>query len=254
MEFLAAQTKLQQAKDHFEKLRNDVIQFKESNPYELVEERRDGKRMIRVKINSNPPPKFAATAADVLHNLRSALDNLVIASIRNEGNVESKENCFPIFESKEKTDIELEKRIRCLGQPVRNYIESLKPYASENPVLWRLHSLNNESKHRDVYIVGGANISVLIDWSTVFKRTDQKSPFPPMNIKLQPSNSKWPIADGDILYEEPETITGSIPEFSGAEFGLLFNEANAAEGLLFFPAIEEMIIFVEKIILDFQKL
>jgi len=254
MEFLAAQTKLQQAKDHFEKLRNDVIQFKESNPYELVEERKEGKRMIKVKVNSNPPPKFAATAADVLHNLRSALDNLVIASIRNEGNVESKQNCFPIFESKEKMNVEFEKRIKGAGQSVINYIESLKPYTSENPILWRLHALDNESKHRDLYIVGGANISVLIDWSTVFKTPNQKAPFPPMYLKLHPSDNKWPIADGDILYEEPEAISGPIPEFSGAEFGLFFNEANAAEGLLFLPTIEEMIIFVEKLILDFQKL
>lgn len=88
--------KLDRADHHLKELDGHIRRFSNGHPYEAVDTgSRKGKvRRYKLRFTDQPDPMFPVIVGDVIHNVRSALDHLVVANVPN--NRRSKAG-FPIF-------------------------------------------------------------------------------------------------------------------------------------------------------------
>ena len=94
------------------------------------------------------PHKAQAIAGEIIHDLRSALDNLIYeASRRNNNYVEVKQTQFVIADD-EKSYRKQQWRLRKLTEKQRSEVESIQPYNNEDKWASLLSDLSNRDKHR----------------------------------------------------------------------------------------------------------
>jgi hypothetical protein len=139
-------------------LETDVNSFLASQPFEVAAKREDQTRQVTyyaARVEAIPPP-IAATAGDALHNLRSALDYLVVELIRAEGNNPTRHSGFPIFASFGVYQAQRRERIQGIGKEAMAAIGAIKPYRGGNAILWSLQSLCAVERHRLVGVIGVA--------------------------------------------------------------------------------------------------
>jgi hypothetical protein len=133
---------------HLYKIRNDFIGT-EINPQT---------RQKRFYIKQVPivPSNISLITADILGNLRSALDHLaygMAGAISPDGIVvKPKEIYFPIADTSDKYMLpEFRRKVERLGKEAVKRLDLIKPYQGGNGaghVLWQLDQLNNLAKHR----------------------------------------------------------------------------------------------------------
>jgi hypothetical protein len=97
-----------------------------------------------------------ASAGDIVHNLRSALDHLAhqLVLVGSPGKEPTRRIEFPI--AKDFATYEKDKRAKVEGmrQDAIAAIDALKPYKGGNDDLWRIHELDNIDKHRGLFTIG----------------------------------------------------------------------------------------------------
>ncbi len=150
--------KLERADEHLKRLEDDVLRWLGTQPYRFIYEfnPESNEKIVRVEVIDAPPVKFGITIGDIVHNLRSALDNLAYElALAHTGDPlprEIAENSeFPIF-SRPMTLGQRERRIGGIHPEAQAIIEGLQPYNRENQPspdpLWLLYNLSNVDKHR----------------------------------------------------------------------------------------------------------
>lgn len=143
--------KIERAKHHIDTLEKSIMDFLNSNPYDILGEiGPEGYYILRLKINQTIPSEWSAIIGDILHNLRSALDLLACQLIRVPN---PEHDCswvsFIISENHRKFKTSLEKsEFKMQGKSVIEIIKSLKPYKGGEENYWLLHRLNIQDKHR----------------------------------------------------------------------------------------------------------
>lgn len=165
--------KLDRAGSHLADLQKAVKEFGESDFYkietDLPEEGRILSRAVNVK---RPGPELGAMIGDVIHGVRSALDQLVFQlAIAESGPLPeriAKNSAFPIFKTGPRYRGETGRghgkgrgasyKIQGLSRPVQASIERLQPYhRRKHPLLWalwQLEELSNIDKHRLIPLTG----------------------------------------------------------------------------------------------------
>ncbi len=111
--------KIERAKKHIADLERGIRAFHDTNPYLIVRETDPelGGPRWRVRIRKYPPLELAPVIGDAVHNLRSALDHLVVALVEaNHGKVTNATE-FPIFESPEAYETRAGGRVGLLRFP-----------------------------------------------------------------------------------------------------------------------------------------
>ena len=94
------------------------------------------------------PHKAQAIAGEIIHDLRSALDNLTYeVSRRNNDDVEVKQTQFVIADDEESYRNQ-QWRLRKLTEKQKNKVESIQPYNKEDKWASLLSDLSNRDKHR----------------------------------------------------------------------------------------------------------
>ena len=151
--------KLERASHHLNSLDAKVPEWRKrkTHYYDSRFDRESGKQFVYIRFTEPVPAEFRLIIGDCLHNLRSALDNLVYdLVIAYHGDlpppqfVEYSE--FPIFGPKAMSSSARQKRIGGIDPNAQALIEGLQPhnqgdeYASD--LLWKLHQLSNMDKHR----------------------------------------------------------------------------------------------------------
>lgn len=210
--------KLERAEQHLRSLQKEVHDWLQKDPYTLVHEfdSQVGKNVLRVEDTETPPADFALILGDCLHNLRSALDNLVyeliVACHGDPPPAELvKRSEFPIFGDKVMNAGERKKKIGGIDPGAQAEIEGLQPHNRgqnyESDPLWRLHQLSNVDKHRLPHFVLFKPIAAAYHSSSFGV--------------IGPQNIEWrygPIEDGAIvaLYDRPAGI-------SDAEMNMYFS-------------------------------
>src|SRR5690349_1920178 len=96
--------KVERAIKHIDDLAAVCKAFINSTPYTLDRETepKTGYYHFSVTNVQAPPPDVGLIAGDAIHNLRSALDHLACQLVLANGNVPSRQTCFPIFDSESK--------------------------------------------------------------------------------------------------------------------------------------------------------
>ena len=94
------------------------------------------------------PHKAQAIAGEIIHDLRSALDNLIYeVSRQNNNDVEVEQTQFVIADDQEFYRNQ-QRRLRKLTEEQRLKVESIQPYNNEDKWASLLSDLSNRDKHR----------------------------------------------------------------------------------------------------------
>ena len=150
--------RLDRALQHLRSLETEARRWRQGHPYRVTHEPdpQTSKKRIRVEVLEQPPAAIRLLIGDCVHNLRSALDNLIYELlVARHGDppptkfVEYSE--FPIF-SQPMSAKARKRRIGGIAPVVRTIIEGLQPYNrgqkfASDP-LWVLHELSRIDKHR----------------------------------------------------------------------------------------------------------
>ncbi|MCH8818244.1 MAG: hypothetical protein IIC92_11005 [Chloroflexi bacterium] len=135
--------------------------FLATEPYEIVTEvEREGQNAhftYEFKVLQHPPPELSFAAGDVIHNLRSALDNLVWAVGRTV-----KARKLPLLEFHLSTDDAFSRylaKIRKFPDPIKDWITSIQPNRAPNypDMFYALHLLWGGDKHRTPVLMADAS-------------------------------------------------------------------------------------------------
>jgi hypothetical protein len=136
----------------------------QSDPYRIAQRVEDDHYVYFFEFTEEPDPEIAVVIGDIFHNLRSALNYLLIAASGTPANRRTSVQ-FPIFteDPYDTTDPKRDKKMlaiwnRCLKgvpDPVIEIVRSLQPYSRlpDQPyvdLLWMLEEVNNTDKHRQL--------------------------------------------------------------------------------------------------------
>lgn len=140
--------KVERAKTHIEELNTKIRAFLDSKPHTLLG-KFDYKKNHAVwsfVLPHDPPGELATIVADVLSNLRSALDQLACA-IALEHSSSTTGTYFPFGRDAAHFESELASKCKKLPTAAHAMIRALKPYKGGNDLLLLLHDLNTREKH-----------------------------------------------------------------------------------------------------------
>lgn len=149
--------KISRAGEHLVSLKAEAREFLASSPWQNT---RDTERapefvLYTFKVVRTPPKRVALIVADVVHNLRSALDHLAWQLARTTTETPYDRTFFPIL----KKDTAQSRRtfasaLRDVPPEAQRIIAGFQPYQAgdeaENHPLWILQSLWNIDKHRAI--------------------------------------------------------------------------------------------------------
>ncbi|HVE67848.1 MAG TPA: hypothetical protein VNB64_04635 [Solirubrobacteraceae bacterium] len=116
--------------------------------------------VVAVEPRGAPPQGLAVLIGDCVHNMRSALDNLIYDLSWAQGGPLTKEvatGCeFPVFGPRPPRTSELVKRIGAIDPPAQAVIKALQPHHRGNDFasdpVWVLDQLWNIDKHRSLHL------------------------------------------------------------------------------------------------------
>ncbi len=156
--------KLDWASHHLNSLDAKVRDWRdgETHDYAVEFDRESGKQRVKVKLSEPPPDEFRLIIGDCLHNLRSALDNLIYelavayTGFKPLPEDRAKRLEFPIFGPKAMSADACRKRIGCIHPDAQTIIKGLQPHNrgdkfASHP-FWKLYQLSNMDKHRVPHI------------------------------------------------------------------------------------------------------
>ena len=157
-------------------------------------------------LNDLTPHEAQAIAGEIIHDLRSALDNLIYEISRtNNNDVEVEQTQFVVADGEESYRNQLW-RLRKLTEKQQAKIESIQPYNNEDKWASLLYDLSNRDKHR--YLIALYNHS-RITISVRDHRTILQSDPPRWTLA-----GKYPPADtlSTLLYRVCEVVKDFYPE------------------------------------------
>jgi hypothetical protein len=139
--------KIERAKTQIDELNTKINEFFGSRPYESAS-KINAKRTEEVwRFRINPiPTEFTVRVGEILHNLRSALDQMACAiALQHSGT--TKGTYFPFGATAEIFEKELARKGKKLPPAAKTMIRALKPYKRGNKLLWEFHDFNRGDKH-----------------------------------------------------------------------------------------------------------
>jgi hypothetical protein len=147
--FVAPLAKVERAKTQINDLDVAIKAFFASAGYEIVSEcyPETDEEVWRFHLDCKLPNDLSVRTGEILHNLRSSLDQMlaeivVRISHRSESKVEFP---FGLNFGEFETSIGKQKK---LPPDAIQMIRNLQPYNGGDPLLWLLHSINRRDKHR----------------------------------------------------------------------------------------------------------
>lgn len=160
LNFHSPRLKVSRAKYHLDEFRSACSAFAETQPYELFDEidQATGEYVHRIRILRDIPGELSTIVGDVVHNLRSALDQTVCALVRENRRQVSKSNAFPVAPNAAKFEEACVGRLKNVSEKAANYIRQLKPYQGGTTELWVLSELDNMDKHNEIVPVAAGHL------------------------------------------------------------------------------------------------
>jgi hypothetical protein len=149
--------KLRNADEHLLRFQAEALAYLNGGPNASILTERDtddsGRGRLRLKVHREPPLKLAAIAGDVVHNLRSSLDYIVVELVKANGHAPTFQHQFPISATpggfadalkKGRLYGVHERAVRAIDQ-FQSY--HVKPQFRAKYPLLHLHKLSNRDKH-----------------------------------------------------------------------------------------------------------
>jgi hypothetical protein len=177
--------KLRNSDHHMRRLQAAILPYLDDRSNVAIVVERDtgdsGRGTFRFKVVRHPPLEFSVIAGDVIHNLRSSLDYIIDALVRDNGHTPTFQNLYPISVDKDAFAMALKKgRLYGVHERALKGVDGFQPYqlstkARPRHPLTHLHKLSNHDKHH-VLALSALNASFV--WKFVgaggrVLRTDQ---------------------------------------------------------------------------------
>lgn len=164
--------KLERAHEHLRELRRALDELRSSGDFAVTIDERGGERVVRLVLKSEPPARLSAIVGDVVHNLRSSLDCVMLAACetpRPLTDPEERGSQFPITLTPTEF-ANAEWRIAPASDEVKELVRSMQPWywitqGSAPPIdeatlreevqhesLATLSYLSNQDKHRRIHL------------------------------------------------------------------------------------------------------
>jgi hypothetical protein len=192
--------KVERARQHIADLETHIAEFHKRAPYLVVREEdpKTGDLVWRVRVREQPPPSLALLAGDAVHNLRTALDHLMWQLVLANGHEPDDQTMFPITANATRFRAGGPRRMKGASARAVAAIRAAKPYKGGNDLLWRLHRLDANDKHRLLYVVGAAHRSITLASSLPSPTGTGRVPLP--KFDLHPADRQFPLRDGAELF------------------------------------------------------
>jgi hypothetical protein len=175
--------KLQRADKHFAELDEIRQDWLDADKGEIVHENHPEAReyVVICKRAPEPPPEIGVVVGEMMHSLRSCLDNLVYALAIHETKQNPppcwKQLQFPILSNEADFNGRWKERLSVFSDTARAVMKELQPFkehslALSNHGLWIIHELDIIDKHRRLSVVGqqprqvsiGGNIPLTVNY------------------------------------------------------------------------------------------
>jgi hypothetical protein len=149
--FQGASLKKKRALQLIEELIKLAQEFEEADFYTFRVEKdiETGRYRLIFAVTKPIPDEFALLIGDTVHNLRSALDQLVFA-IASQAGGKPDRIFFPVSDTEEKLKKNLDgSEIKKVAPKLADFfLNEIKPYKDGNYNIWALHQLDVTDKHR----------------------------------------------------------------------------------------------------------
>lgn len=254
-QLIGVYAKIERAKEHIHELESEIQRFKESDPYKVVRDQEPDTEdwVFRLRVHSSLPLRCNAIVGDIIHNLRSSLDNLAWQLVLANGGKPTKQTAFPISDSADEFEATGLRKVKGASDEAKKLIKRLIPYRGGSDAFWRLHQLSIVDKHRLMATVGGAHENVIIDFSVQLREIARRAGFdwvkdiPPMKMGLRPANRQYPLVDGTELYRIKAGVDLSQvdmnPKFT---LQVAFGQGGVVRGEPILPTLRQLVGCVEE--------
>lgn len=246
--------KLARASEHFKVLGDEIDRFLDppdaEKPYGSVLKKEDktGKRFLCASVHRGPPRHLSLLIGDLLHNVRSALDQLAW-KLGGDPPPNKSSSEFPIFcdratfhkNPRGRSGVEKIVGVKKAAQAI---IEEVQPFNGggdpELHPLWMLHKLSTEDKHRLPIITGlvveGGVEAQMTTGGVDIALTDWRGTLNIGAFKVGDPIAEWTVGAFD---REPE----SHEDFN-IIFGVAFDPEGPGRGREVRDALSDCIAFV----------
>jgi len=164
----SAAAKLARARDHARQLTREADAFRDSRPYQVVQDRDPdtGEWRTRAVVTRQPPASMGPILGDAVHNLRSSLDHAIFAlSVAHQAREltedEQRRPTFPICRAEREWPKAVSSDLALVSDPARDQVRRLQPFLRPEDerswdVLACLSDLDNADKHRSLLLTASA--------------------------------------------------------------------------------------------------
>jgi hypothetical protein len=158
-QFLGARLKVARAERHLRELMQTILAFLETD-FAVIRAEEDGDSgtySLKIDGTTPYPPAIPAIIGDAVHNLRSALDHIVVQFV----DPESDWIGLPV--AKSRSEVESSKGFRTIREMNSDFaaviLDEIQPYAGGKFKVWEIAKLDNIDKHK--LLIPTVNISSL---------------------------------------------------------------------------------------------
>jgi hypothetical protein len=244
--------KIQRAKAHLCELEDRVKSFLALGPYEIARrvDSETHETIFYAARVEEVPLEIAIIAADVLRNLRTALDQLACALVIAAGNYPTRNTGFPIFASLGVYRDKAREKAQGMEQSTVDLIDALKPYKGGNDVLWRLDVLSKIDKRHPIEIRGVThrfqtvtpNVMEYLRKTWAGRPGAWPSPEVAPESLIEYERRHFPINNGDVIFVDPP---GSNEQRTFTFDLAIFEQTTGAGRLCLTATLHEMVSAVE---------
>jgi len=165
-EFPSAQLKIDRANHHIGDVEARINVFLKTNPCTLRAKHNPQTAHTEYLVEevAEVDSIISLVIGDAVHNLRSALDHLAVALVKDAGALPSKITYFPIADSLGKYVSTALGQVNGISIADKTRIDGFKPYLGGDDRFWGLHRIDIADKHNliltQTQCMGGINYSV----------------------------------------------------------------------------------------------
>jgi len=226
-EFVSARLKIKRAYRHIEELQKILSEFLKSDfcSMRVDQDAKTGQALIYVESNSAPPPEMSLIIGDAVHNLRTALDHVIVQILGERGNRAS----FPIAKERDNLGAHptYAKIKEVLPDLAALILEKIRIHDTGEPSIWALGAIDNIDKHN--LLVGVVSIQELNGFGVKNER---------QNIVVE--NNRVTIGENGRLNFAKMPGPIKITNKGKATAQILFDKGQPLEGKLIIQSLNGM--------------
>jgi hypothetical protein len=197
-------------------------------------------------------PRIVALISEILHTLRTALDNLayqLFLLCRTDPADEGEHIYFPIYDDAKTKEADAFKKIKPFGKEIIEVVRKVNPCKSGQPLLWILHRLDIVDKHRRIVTCHLTHHSVFVRdaMRQLLTETGYADMLPVLELRpafFASHRTGRRAQVGDMLFSAPPGYD-KVNEKLHFTFDIAFDEPGTIEGKSVVETIDEMLKLIE---------